>query len=151
MRALNTVQRVLMVLLLIPVAAVSFNVLLRALGAQRSNPIVSTVRSTANVFILDPFTDVFPKQSYLQDGMVAVVGYGLIALLIVGIFRLLRSLLALRPARPAPPPASAPTKTASSEPAPTAPTSSGGEPTAAKPDDTQPAARPTGSGSDTTG
>src|SRR5688500_3108955 len=139
MRALNTVQRVLMVLLLIPVAAVCFNVLLRALGAQRSNPIVSTVRRSANVFILDPFTDVFPKQSYLQDGAVALVGYGLIALLIVGIFRLIRSFVAMRPPRPAPRPAA---QTA----APEATTPEEATPTVPQAEDAQPAGRPTGSG-----
>ena len=103
MRILATVQRILMWLLVIPVAAIALDVLLRALGAQRANPIVGAVRRTAGVFILDPFTDVFPKQSYVETGVVALVGYGLIALLIVGVFRLIRSIIAARPpARPAP-------------------------------------------------
>ena len=115
MRVLNAIQRVLMLLLLIPVVAIILDTILRAFDAREGNPIVDAVRSVADRFILDPFTDVFPDQSYLQTAAVALAGYGVITLLVVFLFRGLRSLAKSRPApkaAPAPSPRSAPTQSA---------------------------------------
>lgn len=104
MRILNTLQRIAMLIfVLIPVAAICLNVVLTALGAQRSNAIVSAVHKTANFFIIGPFEDVFADQNYVQDAAVALVGYAILALLIVAVFRALRSVAstARPPSRPA--------------------------------------------------
>lgn len=115
MRVLNAIQRILLLLLLIPVVAICVDTLLRALDAQRGNAIVKAVRGVANTFILEPFQTVFAeRQSYLQDAIVALVAYGVIALLIVFLFRGLRSLVSSKPpqsrpaSKPAPKPASKP-------------------------------------------
>lgn len=83
-----------MYLLLIPVVAIVLDTLLRAFKAREGNPIVDGVRSVADRFILDPFTDVFPDQSYLQTAAVALAAYGILTLLVVALFRGLRSLVA---------------------------------------------------------
>ena len=108
MRVLNAIQRLLMLLLLIPVVAIILDTILRAFNAREGNPIVDAVRSAADTFILSPFTDVFPDQSYLQTAAVALAGYGVITLLVVFLFRGLRSLVASRPAPKTPPPAPSP-------------------------------------------
>ena len=103
MKALNAVQRVVMLLLLIPVVAIILDTILRAFDAREGNAIVDAVRSTADRFILEPFTNVFPDQTYLQTAAVALAGYGVITLLVVALFRALRSLVASKPAPKAPP------------------------------------------------
>lgn len=99
MRALNAVRRILLLLLLIPVIAIALNALLQAFGAQAGNPIVKTVRQVARYFILDPFRTVFPDQGYVQDALVALAAYGILALLIVFLFRGLRSVVSAAPPR----------------------------------------------------
>ena len=101
MRILNTVQRIILLLVLIPVAAICLNVVLTALGAQRENPIVSAVHRTANFFILEPFRDVFANQDYVQDAVIALIGYAVFAALIVALFRGLRSIATANRARAA--------------------------------------------------
>ena len=110
MRVLNAVRRILLLLVLIPVLAIVLSTLLRAFKAQRSNPIVSSVRDFANIFIIEPFRTVFPDQTYLQDALVALAAFGLLALLIIFVFRGLRAMVGARPprVRTAPTPAAAP-------------------------------------------
>jgi hypothetical protein len=97
MRVLNAVQRVLLLLVLVPVLAICLDTLLRAFGAQRSNPIVSGVRNFANIFLIEPFKTVFPDQNYWQNAAVALAAFGILALVIVFIFRGLRAMAASRP------------------------------------------------------
>lgn len=121
MRVLNAIQRVILLLLLIPVVAIILDTILRAFDAREGNAIVDAVRSAANSFILAPFTDVFPDQSYLQTAAVALAGYGVITLLVVFLFRGLRSLVSARPAPKTPPPAPAPRSSAPPQTTATAP------------------------------
>lgn len=91
-----------MYLLLIPVLAICLDTLLRAFDAQEGNPIVDGVRTAADTFIFDTFRTVFPNQTYVQTALVALAGYGIIALIVVALFRGLRSAVASRPPRPGP-------------------------------------------------
>lgn len=97
MRVLNAVQRTVMLLLLVPVVAICLDTVLRAFGARPRNPIVSTVRSVRDWFVLQAFTDVFPDQNYWQTALVALAAYGVLALVVVSVFRALRSALSARP------------------------------------------------------
>jgi hypothetical protein len=108
MRILNAVRRLLLLLVLIPVVAICLDTLLRMFGARPRNPIVAGVRDFARVFIIEPFRTVFRDQSPYQDAAVALVAYGLLALLIVFLFRGLRSMVSARPPRPQPAPAAKP-------------------------------------------
>ena len=99
MRAVNAVQRVIMFLLLVPVLAICLDTLLRAFSAQEGNPIVDTVRSAADTFIFETFRTVFPDQTYVQTALVALAGYGIITLIVVALFRGIRSAVAARPSR----------------------------------------------------
>lgn len=117
MRALNAVRRILLLLLLIPVIAIALDALLRAFGAQKKNPIVSTVRDVAEYFILDPFKTVFPDQGYVQTALVALVAYGILALLIVFLFRGLSSMVSTKPPQVRSGPAKKPKPTAKAAPA----------------------------------
>ena len=108
MRALNAVRRVLLLLVLIPVVAICLDAVLRMFGARPRNEIVRGVREFANLFILKPFETVFRDQSPYQDAAVALVAYGLLALLIVFLFRGLRAMVSARPPRPQPAPAAKP-------------------------------------------
>ena len=94
-----------MLLLLVPVVAILLDTVLRAFNARSANPIVARIRSTANVFILEPFTSMFPDQTYLQTAAVALAGYGVITLLVVAVFRVLRMAAKPRSAPKSAPPA----------------------------------------------
>lgn len=101
MRAVNAIRRTLMLLLLVPVVAICLDTLLRAFDAQEGNLIVDTVRAVADTFIFDTFRTVFPDQSYVQTAVVALAGWGIITLIVVAVFRGIRSAVAARPPRPA--------------------------------------------------
>ena len=130
MRTLNAARRVILLLLLIPVVFIFLNAVLRSLGAQQRNPIVSGVRGVAEFFIIEPFRTVFEQQSYVQDAVVSLVCYGVLALVVVFVFKGLQSAASARPPRTsaplprvrsesAPPPApSTPPATAAEKPAP---------------------------------
>jgi ABC-type proline/glycine betaine transport system permease subunit len=100
MRAITAVQRLAMYLLVIPVLAVCSDTLLRAFNAQEDNPIVATVRTAADTFIFDTFRTVFPDQTYVQTALVTLAGYGIITLIVVAVFRGIRSVVAAVPRRP---------------------------------------------------
>jgi hypothetical protein len=101
MRAINAVQRLVMYLLVVPVLAVCSDTLLRAFNAQEDNPIVAAVRTAADIFIFDTFRTVFPDQTYVQTALVTLAGYGIITLIVVVVFRGIRSAAAAVPRRPA--------------------------------------------------
>lgn len=123
MRVLNAVQRVLLLLVAIPAIVIVVDIVLRMIKARSSNPIVAGIRSFAGTFILKPYKDVFapaPKQSPLQDAIVALAALGLLALVIIFVFRALRAMVGAR--RPRVQPAAGKSKpTSSSSPAPAAP------------------------------
>lgn len=99
MRVLNAVRRVLLLLVMIPVIAIVLDTLLQAFNARPRNPIVSTVHDFANIFIIDAFKTVFPEQGYVQNALVALAAFGVLALLIIFIFRGLRAMVGARPPR----------------------------------------------------
>lgn len=100
MRVLNALQRIIMVLLLIPVIIIGLHALLRALNAQRGNPIVDTVRQARDAFVLPIFRTVFAGRNPLEDEIVTLVAIGVVALAVVFLFRALRSLVGTRPPKP---------------------------------------------------
>lgn len=102
MRVLNAVKRILLLLLAIPAIAIVVDMILQAIDAQKSNPIVRGIDSFAGRFILPEFQDVFArraKQTDFQDGLVALIALGLLALIIVFVFRALRAMASARPPR----------------------------------------------------
>lgn len=118
MRAINAVQRVIMLLLLVPVLAICLDTLLRAFNAQEGNPIVDGVRTAADTFIFETFRTVFPDQTYVQTALVALAGYGIITLIVVFVFRGIRSAVASAssgPSRNEPPKTAAASAKSSSE------------------------------------
>jgi hypothetical protein len=124
MRVLNAVRRILLLLLAIPAVAIVVDLLLHAINAQKTNPIVKGIHDFARSFILPQFEDVFArkaKQTEFQDGLVALVALGVLALVIVFVFRALRAMVSSRPPRvrtaPAPAPPAAKKTTADTAPA----------------------------------
>lgn len=122
MRVLNAVQRIIMLLLLIPVVVICLNALLRALNARESNPIVSAVRGARDKFVLPMFKTVFAGKNPLQDELVTLAAIAVLALAVIFLFRGLRSLAGTKPPKrvaPAPKPSRAAEKPAA-KPAPEA-------------------------------
>ena len=126
MRTLNAARRFILLLLLIPVVFIFLNAVLRGLGAQQRNPIVSGVRRVADFFIIAPFETVFEKQSYVQTAEVSLICYAVLALLVMALFKALQSAASARPPRssaaplPRPRAQSTPAPAASAASAPTA-------------------------------
>ena len=121
MRTLNAARRFILLLLLIPVVFIFLNAVLRGLGAQQRNPIVSGVRRVADFFILPPFETVFEKQSYVTDAVVSVVCYAVLALIVVMVFKALQSAVSARPPRSSAAPLPRPRAQSAPAAAPTAP------------------------------
>ena len=105
MRLLNALRRIILLLLAIPVVIICLHALLRALGAQRQNPIVSAIRGARDQFVLPVFRTVFAGRSPLRDEIVTLVAIGVVALAVVFLFRALASMVGTRPPRTRPAPA----------------------------------------------
>ena len=86
--------------LLVPVAVIVLDTILVAFNAQESNPIVGAIDSFADAFTLEVFETMFPRQSYLQTALVALAIYGVVALLVVLVFKALKAVLSGPSKRP---------------------------------------------------
>lgn len=84
------VSRWINTVLLLIVAFIGFDTLFRLLEANKNNAIVSFVRDVA-AFLLAPFDGMFNDQSYLLTALIAVLGYCLVAAIILMIARSIES------------------------------------------------------------
>jgi hypothetical protein len=74
--------------LLTIVGFIGLDTLFRLLGANEGNVIVGFVRAVASIF-LAPFQDMFPAQEYLLTALIAVLGWSLLAAIVLAVFRAL--------------------------------------------------------------
>lgn len=72
--------------LLVIAGFIGLDALLRLLGANAENGVVSFVRSVASIF-LAPFQNMFAEQQYLLTAIIAILGWSLLAGLILAIVR----------------------------------------------------------------
>ena len=72
--------------LLVIAGFIGLDALMRLLAANPSNGVVSFVRSVAGVF-LAPFQNMFAEQQYLLTAIIAILGWALLAGLILAIVR----------------------------------------------------------------
>lgn len=72
--------------LLVIAGFIGLDALLRLLGANPENGMVSFVRSVAGIF-LAPFQNMFADQQYLLTAIIAILGWSLLAGLILAIVR----------------------------------------------------------------
>lgn len=72
--------------LLVIAGFIGLDTLLRLLGANPANAVVSFVRSIAGIF-LAPFQNMFPEQQYLLTAIIAILGWSLLAGLVLAIVR----------------------------------------------------------------
>lgn len=70
--------------LLVILAFIALDTLFQLLGANPDNVIVSFVAAVAGIF-LAPFMDMFPEQQYLLTALIAILGWSLLAAVIVAI------------------------------------------------------------------
>lgn len=72
--------------LLVIAGFIGLDTLLRLLGANPENGVVSFVRSVAGIF-LAPFRNMFGEQQYMLTAIIAILGWSLLAGLILAIVR----------------------------------------------------------------
>ncbi|MBW3602696.1 MAG: hypothetical protein KY434_08365 [Actinobacteria bacterium] len=92
--------------LLVVVGFIGFDTLFRVLGANRNNAIVGFVRSVSKLF-LSPFAGMFTRQHFLLTAVIAILGYCLLAGIILAVLRSVhttRSERRIARSRPAPSP-----------------------------------------------
>jgi hypothetical protein len=110
-------------ILLVIIGFVGFDTLFRLLQAREENAIVGVVRSAATVF-LAPFEGMFEEQEYLMTAIIAVLGYCLLAAIVLAVVRSIQSSMpaTVREVRGEVPPTRSvrPTTTVTPRPAPTA-------------------------------
>ena len=92
--------------LLVVVGFVGFDTLFRVLGANRNNTIVGFVWTVSRLF-LSPFAGMFTRQHFLLTALIAILGYCLLAGIILAVLRSVytsRSERRVARSRPAPAP-----------------------------------------------
>lgn len=72
--------------LLVIAGFIALDTLLRLLGANQENGVVSFVSSVAGIF-LAPFHNMFAEQQYLLTAIIAILGWSLLAGLVLAIIR----------------------------------------------------------------
>ena len=93
LKTLDLLQRVILYALLVPVVVIVLNAIFEAFNAQQGNPIVDAIADLADSFTFEAFETMFPRQSYLQTALVSLAVYGAVVVLVVVVFRVLRSLV----------------------------------------------------------
>lgn len=96
MAVIEIVQRVLLGLLAVPVVVVLLDLVLELGGAVPTNPIVSFIADAADLATPRALATIFPDQGPALTVLLVCVMYGLIALVVVGVSRLVRMAIALR-------------------------------------------------------
>lgn len=81
--------------LLIIIVFIGFDTLFRLLDANPENMIVGAVAAIAGLFLY-PFRDMFVDQAYLLTALIAVLGYSLLAGIVLAVLNSARSSLARR-------------------------------------------------------
>lgn len=101
MPIVDLVQRIVLGLVLVPVAVVLLDVALELGGAVQTNPVVSFIDDLARTATPRPLTTMFPDQGPVQTALLVCAMYGLIAAVLGGVFRLVRlAVAASRRSRP---------------------------------------------------
>lgn len=92
MRVVDEAERiVLLVFPGLPVALIVIDTVLRFFDAQDSNAIVGFFFNAAERATPDAVRDMFTGQEYYQTALLALVGYGVLALVVVLLFRFIRA------------------------------------------------------------
>lgn len=99
MAIIALIERILLWLVAVPVAFVILDVVLELGGAVATNPIVAFVDDTAALATPSPLTTIFPDQGPVLTAALVCLMYGLVAMLIAGLFRLVRQAVAAASAR----------------------------------------------------
>jgi cytochrome P450 len=96
MKPIDVAQRITLYLLTIPVVLVLLDAVFNAFDGEEDNPIVSTVRDAGELFTPEFTTTMFADQGFGQTALLTLAFYGVFALLIWLVFRLVRSAVAGR-------------------------------------------------------
>jgi hypothetical protein len=93
MKVVDTVERVVLYLLAIPIALIIIRAILNFFDAREGNAVVSFFRSTAETFSLSALNDMFADQGNLQDVALQLAFYGLLVLAVIIVFRVIRAIV----------------------------------------------------------
>lgn len=104
MAVVDVVQRIVLGLVAVPVAFVLLDVALDLAGAVPTNPVVSALDDLAAAVTPQPLTTMFPGQGPVLTALLVCVMYGIVAAVLIGVFRLVRLALAASRRSPPPPP-----------------------------------------------
>lgn len=85
-----TATRWINTVLALIVAFIGFDTLFRLLNANPENVVVSIVRSVSGLF-LAPFSNMFADQDYLLTALVAILGYAILAGILVALVNAISS------------------------------------------------------------
>lgn len=93
-KMLDVLRSVLLWLLVVPVVAIVVDAALTFLEGRPENAIVAFFSDSAELLTPLPVRDLLTDQTYWQTALLAVLAYGLVAVLFVVLFRALRRLAA---------------------------------------------------------
>lgn len=96
MKAIDMAQRILLILLTIPVLIIVLDGVFMAFEGQEDNVVVRTVADLAELFIPEFTTTMFVDQGPGQTALLALAFYGVVALLIWLVFKVIRAIAAPR-------------------------------------------------------
>lgn len=94
MKVVDFVQRVVLYALIVPVLVILIDATLTFFDSQEDNAVVAFFADAAEAFTPEVLTTMFVDQQYWQTAALAVLFYGLVALLVALVFRLLRAIIA---------------------------------------------------------
>lgn len=93
MKVLNVLQRVVLYALVVPVLVILIDATLTFFDSQEDNALVAFFADVADALTPEVLTTVFEDQQYLQTAALALLFYGLLALLVALVFRVIRALI----------------------------------------------------------
>lgn len=93
MKVVDVVQRVVLYALVVPVLVILIDATLTFFDSQEDNALVAFFADAADAFTPDVLTTVFEDQQYLQTAALALLFYGVLAVLVALVFRVIRALI----------------------------------------------------------
>lgn len=91
MKPIDIAQRIILLLLTIPVVVILLDAVFNAFEGREDNPVVSAVHDLGELFIPEFTTNMFADQGFGQTALLALAFYGIVALLVWLAFKVVRS------------------------------------------------------------
>ena len=94
MKVFDTIERLVLLAVAAPAVVIVIDTIFRFFNARVDNPLVAWIRRTQMAVTPQVVQTMFPNQQYYHTALLGLVVYGILALLVVMVFRVITGIAA---------------------------------------------------------